>query len=138
MKSSGTVFSAPPTPGRLSVRCGTAREYSRSPSMRARSRSRPLAALLLLAAATSSCMHARTTPDQPLPRLPHELYDLRGQAPPGLRPGAQPTPEGPVRTTDADLDAAIAAARVVYLGEEHADPHVHAFEAELFARIVAL
>jgi uncharacterized iron-regulated protein len=43
-----------------------------------------------------------------------------------------------VPSSDAELDAAIRGARVVYLGESHDDPHAHRFEEELFAHAVAL
>jgi uncharacterized iron-regulated protein len=48
------------------------------------------------------------------------------------------TPAGLAPSSDADLARAIAGARAIYVGESHDDPHHHAMERELYARVLAV
>ncbi len=67
---------------------------------------------------------AARMPPAELPRLPHAVMRVEAGV---ARPAS-----------DEELDAALRAARAVYVGEEHDDPHHHAAEAELLARTYAL
>jgi uncharacterized iron-regulated protein len=80
-------------------------------------------ALIALFAVGCAGSRAVTPPPDLPPKLPHAIYKLSdGKAAP---------------SSDGDFDRATASARAIYAGEEHDDPHQHAFELELFERLYA-
>lgn len=92
--------------------------------------------VVALGAALAGCAHA--PPPAPAAGEPQEMrHGMKGASEPIALPHRVVETESGDELADTNLDAKLRAARVIYVGEEHPNPHDHAAEIEVLERAYA-